>query len=71
MPIHEYFCQVCGKFEFYHQGHDGILVYCPTCERPDIEKLISSGNFTIAGEHRVSLERPQDIEARKRNQANR
>ncbi len=45
MPIYEYACEKCGKFEVTQKMSDPALKECPTCGQP-VERLISS-NFNI------------------------
>jgi len=75
MPIYEYFCQICGKFEYLHIAHDlKELTFCPHHSMLDtpqrVKKLLSSGIFQIPGVYKYSLERPQDIRARERSMKN-
>ncbi len=41
MPIYEYNCNNCGKFEFLHGSGEGVLTRCPKCGSP-VRRLISS-----------------------------
>lgn len=41
MPIYEYKCEKCGKFEFLHGAGEEALVQCPKCGSP-VKKLIST-----------------------------
>lgn len=41
MPIFEYKCEKCGKFEFLHGPREAALTTCLTCGSP-VQKLISS-----------------------------
>ncbi len=40
MPIYEYVCQECGKFEKMQKISDPFLQECPKCASP-VEKIIS------------------------------
>ncbi len=40
MPIYEYKCPNCGRFELKQSIKDGKLSTCPTCDAP-VERLIS------------------------------
>jgi putative FmdB family regulatory protein len=47
MPIYEYLCRVCDRrFERYVQAF-AQAVACPSCNAPDVEKLLST--FAMAG----------------------
>lgn len=41
MPIYEYNCDNCGKFEFLHGPGEGALTRCPKCGSP-VRRLFSS-----------------------------
>ncbi|MDD2200903.1 MAG: zinc ribbon domain-containing protein [Firmicutes bacterium] len=41
MPIYEYNCEKCGKFEFLHGVGEGALALCPKCGSP-VRRLIPS-----------------------------
>ncbi|MCR4427665.1 MAG: zinc ribbon domain-containing protein [Firmicutes bacterium] len=41
MPIYEYACEKCGKFEVLHGVGEGQLAQCPKCGSP-VRRLISS-----------------------------
>ncbi|OPZ63790.1 MAG: Zinc ribbon domain protein [Firmicutes bacterium ADurb.Bin506] len=41
MPIYEYKCEKCGKFEFLHRAGEEVLIRCPKCGSP-VKKLIST-----------------------------
>ena len=40
MPIYEYKCAKCGKFEKLQKVNDEVLTECPRCEG-EVERLIS------------------------------
>jgi putative FmdB family regulatory protein len=42
MPVYEYVCEKCGRFEYFHRSiSEELLVKCPTCGN-DIKKVFSS-----------------------------
>jgi putative FmdB family regulatory protein len=45
MPLYEYVCATCGKFESYVRAW-GEAVACPTCQGRDVEKQLSTFAFT-------------------------
>ena len=45
MPLYEYVCATCGKFESYVRSW-GEEVACPTCRGRDVEKQLSTFAFT-------------------------
>jgi putative FmdB family regulatory protein len=48
MPLYEYQCEQCGKFEVIRKFSDAPLEACPTCGRP-IQKLLSSPAIQFKG----------------------
>jgi putative FmdB family regulatory protein len=48
MPIYEYECKKCGRFEAMQKMSDAPLGRCPTC-RGKVAKLISSTSFQLKG----------------------
>ena len=40
MPIYEYQCHQCGKFEKLQKFSDEVLLLCPYCSEP-VQRLIS------------------------------
>ncbi len=48
MPLYEYHCLECGRFETLHKFSDGPLAACPTCGRT-VERLISAPAFQFKG----------------------
>jgi putative FmdB family regulatory protein len=48
MPLYEYQCGQCGRFEVIRKFSDPPLVECPTCGKP-IEKLLSSPAIQFKG----------------------
>ena len=50
MPIYEYGCQGCGHtFEQLQKVSDGPPSACPSCEGPEIKKLVSRTSFVLKG----------------------
>jgi putative FmdB family regulatory protein len=41
VPIYEYNCDNCGRFEFLHGPGEGALTRCPKCGSP-VRRLFSS-----------------------------
>jgi putative FmdB family regulatory protein len=48
MPLYEYQCGQCGRFEVIRKFSDPPLIECPTCGKP-IEKLLSSPAIQFKG----------------------
>ena len=48
MPLYEYHCTKCGRFETLQKFSDGPLAACPTCGGA-IERLISAPAFQFKG----------------------
>jgi putative FmdB family regulatory protein len=48
MPLYEYQCDQCGRFEVIRKFSDAPLTTCPTCGKP-IEKLLSSPAIQFKG----------------------
>jgi putative FmdB family regulatory protein len=48
MPLYEYECGQCGRFEVIRKFSDEPLTACPTCGKP-IEKLLSSPAIQFKG----------------------
>jgi len=48
MPLYEYHCETCGRFETLQKFSDGPLTACPTCEGA-VERLISAPAFQFKG----------------------
>jgi putative FmdB family regulatory protein len=48
MPLYEYQCGQCGRFEVIRKFSDPPLTECPTCGKP-IEKLLSSPAIQFKG----------------------
>ncbi len=50
MPIYEYRCTACGhQMEVMQKLSDPELSDCPSCERPELRKLISPVSFRLKG----------------------
>ena len=48
MPLYEYQCPTCGRFELVQKFSDAPLTVCPTCQAP-VEKLLSAPAFHLKG----------------------
>lgn len=48
MPIYEYECSCCGKFEEIHMHISEKLERCPKCGKK-VKLLISRGSFQLNG----------------------
>lgn len=48
MPLYEYQCPDCGRFEQIQKFSDPPLSACPTCGKP-VEKLLSAPAFQFKG----------------------
>ena len=49
MPIYEYICESCGKYQEIMQKYtDAPLTKCPACNGP-MRKLISNTSFVLKG----------------------
>jgi putative FmdB family regulatory protein len=48
MPLYEYRCEKCGRFETLQKFSEGPLVACPACGEP-VERLISAPAFQFKG----------------------
>jgi len=50
VPIYEYECKSCGhRLEIIQKVSDAPVVDCPTCEQPELKKLISAAAFRLKG----------------------
>ncbi|MGI6680375.1 MAG: FmdB family zinc ribbon protein [Bdellovibrionota bacterium] len=53
MPIYEYECPNCGKFEVLQKVNEEKLKECPKCKEQgksvQVEKLISHSSFVLKG----------------------
>ena len=48
MPLYEYQCPKCGRFELIRKFSDEPVTECPTCGRP-VQKLASAPAFHLKG----------------------
>ena len=48
MPLYEYQCPKCGRFEVIRKFSDSPLTSCPTCGK-DIQKLLSAPAIQFKG----------------------
>ena len=48
MPLYEYQCDQCGRFELIRKFSDAPLETCPTCGK-DVQKLLSSPAIQFKG----------------------
>lgn len=48
MPLYEYQCEKCGRFELVKKFSDAPVETCPTCGGP-VEKLLSSPAIQFKG----------------------
>ena len=53
MPIYEYECPACGKFEVIQKFSDKALSSCPTCKekgtKSPVKKAVSASAFHLKG----------------------
>lgn len=50
MPTYDYQCKGCGKtFEVEQRISEEPLKECRLCGKPEVQRLISSGNFVLKG----------------------
>ena len=50
MPIYEYRCRSCShKLEKLQKMRDDMLVDCPACGQPELQRLISAVAFRLKG----------------------
>ncbi len=48
MPLYEYECPQCGRFEVIQKFSEGALGACPTCGQ-SVQKLLSAPAFQFKG----------------------
>lgn len=48
MPLYEYQCPQCGRFERIQKFSDPLLTECPTCGKP-VQKLLSAPAIQFKG----------------------
>jgi putative FmdB family regulatory protein len=50
MPIYEYQCGACGhQIEAFQKMSDAPLTICPSCQKPNLTKLMSASGFQLKG----------------------
>ena len=50
MPIYEYLCSSCGnKHEALQKISEDLLVDCPKCGAPSLEKMVTAAGFQLKG----------------------
>ena len=50
MPLYEYGCKACGhRFEIQQKLAEAPLALCPSCQKEDLEKIISAAAFVLKG----------------------
>ena len=50
MPIYEYRCGACGQeHEVLQKVSEPLLVKCPACGKPKLQKLLSAAGFHLKG----------------------
>ena len=50
MPIYEYRCAACGhEIEALRRLCDAPLTMCPSCQKPELKKLLSAAGFQLKG----------------------
>ncbi|ALM52633.1 FmdB family zinc ribbon protein [Halomonas huangheensis] len=50
MPIYEYQCKACGhRLEKLQKISAAPLTDCPSCEAPELNRLVSAAGFRLAG----------------------
>jgi putative FmdB family regulatory protein len=50
MPFYEYRCDSCGhELEAMQKMSDAPLTDCPSCEQPELVKLVSAAGFRLKG----------------------
>jgi putative FmdB family regulatory protein len=50
MPIYEYRCAACGhEIEALRRLSDAPLTMCPSCQKPELKKLLSAAGFQLKG----------------------
>ena len=48
MPLYEYQCEKCGRFEIIQKFSDALLTVCPTCGQ-EVQKLLSAPAIQFKG----------------------
>ena len=50
MPIYEYECRSCSHhFDTIQKFSDAPLLDCPSCQQPQLQKVISASSFQLKG----------------------
>ena len=50
MPIYEYKCKSCDhRMDKLQRMNDDPLVDCPSCDKPELVKLVSAAGFRLTG----------------------
>jgi len=50
MPIYEYRCTLCGQgHEVLQKASEPLLVDCPGCGKPGLQKLLTAAGFQLKG----------------------
>ncbi|MFY0989006.1 FmdB family zinc ribbon protein [Halomonas sp. C05BenzN] len=50
MPIYEYECKACGhRLEKLQKLSAAPLTDCPSCQAPELSRLVSAAGFRLAG----------------------
>lgn len=53
MPIYEYECPVCGRFELMQKISEAALEVCPTCQgagrQSSVQRVVSASAFHLKG----------------------
>jgi len=50
MPIYEYQCNACGeKLEKLQKISDPVLLDCPLCSQPALQKMVTAAGFRLKG----------------------
>lgn len=57
MITYNYKCSDCSHtFEIKQNISDDVLIYCPSCDKPSLKKVIGLANFSFKGEGWASKE---------------
>ena len=57
MPVYEYYCRQCGyKFDKFLRTIEVSEVRCPSCQSPDVERLLSPVLFRMGRSSEPSSE---------------
>ena len=58
MPIYDYTCTNCGKFEINKNMDSPDPTKCPHCGLTGLRRIFSAPSFSIRGEH-LRVDRPK------------